>query len=523
MGRHGLGDRRDRRGAREHRPPWPAAAGQALPGRHRAGPDRLRRRDQGPGREPPPVRPLVRAGRRPPRRPARARAARAALGAAARPPARVRLQPGGPAGAAGADRGGGAGAGRLDGQRHRARRALGQVAAAVRLLQAALRAGHEPAGRPDPRGRRDERRHRRRLRAQPARRVARARPPAGDRAADPAQRRAREAAPGRLERLPGLHARHHVAGRRGPGRARARAGAHLRRGRGGARGRRQHPDPVRPPRGRRARAGPVAARRRGRPPPPRARGHAPAGRPRARVRRAARDPPLRDADRLRRRRDQPVRDVRVAGRAARVRPAARRPDLGAGRAQRRQGHRQGPAQDDLQDGDLDDPVLQRRADLRGRRPRAGARRPLLHRHRVADRRHRARRARARGARAPRAGLPGARSVGRPRGAPAAQRRPVRLAARRRAPDVEPGRDLQAPALGPPRRLEDLRGVRRRDERGVRAAGLAARADEVPLGAGRRHPDSRRSSRRRRSSSASRRARCRSARCRARRTRRWRSP
>ena len=41
-------------------------------------------------------------------------------------------------------------------------------------------------------------------------------------------------------------------------------------------------------------------------------------------------------------------------------------------AARRQGHRQGPAQDDLEDGDLDDPVLHGRADLRGRRPRARA-------------------------------------------------------------------------------------------------------------------------------------------------------
>ena len=55
---------------------------------------------------------------------------------------------------------------------------------------------------------------------------------------------------------------------------------------------------------------PVAAGGRRRPPPPRARGHAPADRPRARVRRAARGPPLRDADRLRRQRDQPVPDVR---------------------------------------------------------------------------------------------------------------------------------------------------------------------------------------------------------------------
>ena len=50
------------------------------------------------------------------------------------------------------------------------------------------------------------------------------------------------------------------------------------------------------------------------------------------------------------------------------RAASRRRRPRRGRAQHRQGHRQGPAQDDLQDGDLDDPVLLRRADLRGRRP-----------------------------------------------------------------------------------------------------------------------------------------------------------
>ena len=52
---------------------------------------------------------------------------------------------------------------------------------------------------------------------------------------------------------------------------------------------------------------------------------------------------------------------------ARRGPHRRRRRPRRGRAQRRQGARQGPAQDDLQDGDLDDPVLLRRADLRGRR------------------------------------------------------------------------------------------------------------------------------------------------------------
>ena len=61
-----------------------------------------------------------------------------------------------------------------------------------------------------------------------------------------------------------------------------------------------------------------------------------------------------------------------------------------GREADRQGDRQGPAEDDLEDGDLDDPVLLRRADLRGGRARARADRQALHRHRVADRRGRAR-------------------------------------------------------------------------------------------------------------------------------------
>ena len=208
-------------------------------------------------------------------------------------------------------------------------------------------------------------------------RDARARPPARDGPADPAQPRARDAAHGR----PPTSSRAHTiditwpvdegpAGmqRAWPTSATRRHDAH--------RGGRQHPrsSPT-------ARAGPerapipslLAVARRA--PPPRARGHAPARRPRARVRRAARGPPLRDADRLRRERDQPVPDARHRRRAGRRRaasPASSDPD----EAERndRQGARQGPAQDDLQDGDLDDPVLLRRADLRGRRP--GARRSI---------------------------------------------------------------------------------------------------------------------------------------------------
>ena len=149
-------------------------------------------------------------------------------------------------------------------------------------------------------------------------------------------------------------------------------------------------------------------------------------------------------------------------------PRPRRRRLRDRPVERRQGHRQGPAQDDLEDGHLDDPVLQRRADLRGRRPRAGARRAPLHRHRVADRRHRDGRAGDRDAGAPRARL-------RPRHRrPAAGRRRLRVAPRRRAPHVEPGDDRAAPARGPPRRQAHIRGVFEAHQRGRRAPRDAAR-------------------------------------------------
>ena len=69
---------------------------------------------------------------------------------------------------------------------------------------------------------------------------------------------------------------------------------------------------------------------------------------------------------LRRRRGQPVPDARDDLRACprRAARARRRGSEGA----RREGGRQGPAQDDLEDGHLDDLVLLRRADLRGGRP-----------------------------------------------------------------------------------------------------------------------------------------------------------
>ena len=75
----------------------------------------------------------------------------------------------------------------------------------------------------------------------------------------------------------------------------------------------------------------------------------------------------------------------VAGRAGRSR---RRPKAGRNVVK---AIGKGPAQDDLEDGHLDDPSPAAAPDLRGRRPRAGLIDEPLHRHRVADRRRRPRR------------------------------------------------------------------------------------------------------------------------------------
>ncbi len=242
----------------------------------------------------------------------------------------------------------------------------------------------------------------------------RAGPPARDGPADPPQPRAREAPAGLARDLLRGHARHHLADRArprgdgGPARGAVRGGRPLRRQR------RQHPDPVRPQPRRRAGRDALAARRRGGPPPSGADGDAVADGARDRVRRAARYPPHGDSDRVRSRRDQPVRDVRVARRARRPLIAARGPGARGGRDADRQGDRQGPDEDDLEDGDLDDPVLLRRADLRGGRARAGADRQALHGHGVADRRGRARAARPGGDRAalPRVSADGPRGASR---------------------------------------------------------------------------------------------------------------
>ena len=186
-----------------------------------------------------------------------------------------------------------------------------QAAAAVRLLRAAVRPGHQPAAGRDPRGARHlaERHHR--ARGQPARADAR--------------RRCRQvvlpfpvisnddlAKIRHINRdgdMPGFIT--HVARglydvdgrRRGAGRAPRRD---LRRGLRGDRRRRAHHRALRPALHRRAGADPVAAAdRRGAPPPgPREDPHP--GRPARRGRRRPRGAPRRAAHRLRRGRGQPL-------------------------------------------------------------------------------------------------------------------------------------------------------------------------------------------------------------------------
>ena len=96
-------------------------------------------------------------------------------------PAGLRLDPGGRARGAGPDGGRRRGRG-LDGQRRRPGRHLRAPAAAVHLLQAAVRPGDQPGHRPGAREDRDEPAHGDRPRGRPVRGDARAGPPAGARA-----------------------------------------------------------------------------------------------------------------------------------------------------------------------------------------------------------------------------------------------------------------------------------------------------------------------------------------------------
>ena len=404
---------------------------------------------------------------------------------------------------------------RLDGQRLAARGAVGQEQAALQLLQAAVRAGHEPADRSDPRIDRDVAGLVHRPQARPARHQRRQPADAArGRAADPRRRRHGAAALDRgahRRQVQELRDRHHLSARLGRRRRRGQARLDVRRKRRRDQERPQHPDHQRP--AHEPRAGRAAGRARavGRAPAPGARGPAHDRRPRRRDRLGARGAPLRRPRRLRRRGRPSVPRPRDAGRAARR--AAEGARHRQGDLQLRQGDRQGSVEDHVEDGRVDLHVVLRRAAVRGDRPREVAGRQVLPRHRQPGRRHRrVRRRRGGDPHAPRRvrRRPGARRHAR-------RRRRIRLARARRRAHVDARRDRQAAARRSREPLRDLQGIRAAHQRPVAAPHDAARPVRVRRRSGEVDPDRRGRAGRARSSSASPPARCRSARSRPRRT------
>ncbi len=241
------------------------------------------------------------------------RAARSSDRAA--PAAGVRLHAGGSAPPVDADGAGRGGADRIDGHRHRARRAVRSAASALRLLHAALCPGHQPAARRDSRRARHVDGIDHRPRAQPARLRARGVPADQDRVPDPPQRSGGEAASSADRVAVSLDdAAAALQPGRGRPRARARDGGAVPEGEPGGGRRLRHPDPLGPRRRRDARADSEPARDRRRASPPGSRRHAHPVRAARRDRRRARSAPRRAAARLRRRRGQSVSGVRDASR-----------------------------------------------------------------------------------------------------------------------------------------------------------------------------------------------------------------
>ena len=480
-GGHGVRGRRPERAAGERAGQGEAASGPDLPRGHRPGPHHRRRGDQVGARGRASLPDLAGRPGRPPRRPAaRPRPGPGRPRAAAAAPAGVRVHGGGPAAAARPHGRAGRRAGRIDGHGYRAGGAVGPAAAALRLLQAALRAGHEPASRRHPGGAR----HGHELdpggRAEPAEAGTGVLSPDPHRVSDPRQRGDRpdpaQSGPGAAGGDP-LHAlrpaRRRGRNREGDGRAvppgqrRRRRGLRAAGALGPRRGCRSRPD-SQPPRHRR------------RAPPPRARRHPHPMRPDHRDGRSPRSAPHGAAARVRRRGDQPVsgvRDDRGADRAGRPRG----PRRAEGHPPSRSRPHQGGAEGDVEDGHLDPAELSRRPDLRGGGVEQGVRRSLLHVDRVAARGNRRRHRRGGGEAAARAGVPDPRRRGRRAG----QRRRVPMAARRGVPPVQSGHRLQAAARHPQRTVRRLPGLRPAGQRPEPETRDAPRPVRAPAG---RHAD-----------------------------------
>jgi hypothetical protein len=148
----------------------------------------------------------------------------------------------------------------------------------------------------------------------------------------------------------------------------------------------QHPDHQRPRRRPDAGRHPGAAGAVVHPPAPGAGRPAHHGRPGRRDRFGARSASLRRAGRLRRGSRAPVPGDGDAG--LHPQGPAGRPERRQGDLQLRQGDRQGPVEDHVQDGRVDLHVLLRRPAVRGHRPEQRHDREVLHRHLQPRRRHR---------------------------------------------------------------------------------------------------------------------------------------
>ncbi len=169
---------------------------------------------------------------------------------AARPPAGLRLHAGGSQVPAQPDGAGRRGRHRLDGQRLAAGGAVGQEQAALQLFQAAVRAGHESADRPDPRKHRDVAGLVHRAEAEPARHqcgqsadAARGRAAGARLRGDGAAAQHRAVFERQVQELP---ARHHLSARVGQRGRRSQARVAVRRGDRRHPGRPQHPGDHRP-------------------------------------------------------------------------------------------------------------------------------------------------------------------------------------------------------------------------------------------------------------------------------------
>ncbi len=392
-GDHGVGGRRAADPREQDRQEVAAAAGQDVPDRPRAGPHHRRQGTEGSAGQ---QQALPRVDRGDPHQARRDRRRRQATcrrtsprpgrPPPARPPAGVRLHAGGPEVPDGADGRSRRGGDRLDGQRLAARGAVGQEQAAVQLLQAAVRAGHQPADRSDPRAAGDVAGVVHRSEAEPAR-------PEQHQPADAARglaagarlRRHGADPPHRAlhrQQVQVLGTGHLLSGRLGQGRHRGAAGVARRRGRGRRALGLQHPDRVRPQGRPRAAS---RSRRCWRPARSTStwstRGCAPAPAWSSRPARRARCTTSRCS---------PATAPRRSIRTSRWRrwPSMHRDmpgEIGAreGDQELHQGDRQGAEEGDVQDGHLHLHELHRRADLRGDRPVARAGRQVLHRHRAA--------------------------------------------------------------------------------------------------------------------------------------------